>query len=231
MKIDSAARAARMAEMFRSGQTLAAIGEEYGVSRERVRQIISKHHGLRAEDGGISVAAKARNSARADARERRCLEQYGCTYADWRSLALIGRQMIRAGASQSMTPIGAYCTQRHNAKKRGIEWRFTLWSWWQVWHRSGKWEFRGRGQGYVMCRHGDEGAYAPGNVFIALHTQNSSEIFRGRVRHLPIGVQKCRRRYHAQRMIGGTLRSLGYFLTPEEAHAAYIAAAPEARRA
>lgn len=70
----------------------------------------------------------------------------------------------------------AYIQQKSNAKQRGVEFNLTFDEWKQIWVGSGKWDQRGRGaEKYCMCRVGDSGAYAVGNVFIALGRQNVSE--------------------------------------------------------
>jgi hypothetical protein len=85
-------------------------------------------------------------------------------------LALL-KELQRNGATL------AYARQKQNAKRRGIEWRFTLGSWWLVWESSGKWGLRGRGDGrFVMARIGDVGAYEPSNVYICTHNENSQEM-------------------------------------------------------
>lgn len=64
-----------------------------------------------------------------------------------------------------------YEQQREHAKKRGIEWLFDLNGWMAVW--DGKIAKRGRGlRALCMCRHKDEGPYAPGNVRIATGYEN-----------------------------------------------------------
>lgn len=52
---------AEMIEQYRRGLTLQAIGEKYGVSRERVRQVM-RYHGVPSRDGGNSVRAAARRA-------------------------------------------------------------------------------------------------------------------------------------------------------------------------
>ncbi|MEU1887076.1 sigma factor-like helix-turn-helix DNA-binding protein [Micromonospora rifamycinica] len=50
-----------MVEMYAGGETLSAIGEKFGVTRERVRQILAKRGAVTAED-----ARRVRREARAD---------------------------------------------------------------------------------------------------------------------------------------------------------------------
>lgn len=120
------------------------------------------------------------------------------------------------------TPEYKFRQQRSSASARGIEWLMTYDEWWGVWKASGKWHQRGCRDGcYVMGRHGDVGPYAVGNVSIILSNENHA-IQRSRWNGLPIGVSKTKRGYRAKR------RNivLGTFPTPEQAHAAYLAAAP-----
>jgi len=74
------------------------------------------------------------------------------------------------------TPRGQYTVHKANAKQRGIEFTLTFDQWWTLWQRSGKWAKRGNRKGcYVVCRKGDEGPYAQGNVFIGPFDQNLSD--------------------------------------------------------
>lgn len=167
-----------MATLYREGQTLQQIGDRFGISRERVRQIITKYEGITAKDGGRHVNV-VRKAARARARkDARFLKQYGCTFAQWRGVIEIGRRMSVEGGGPCQTPLGAYRTQKRNALRRGIGWHLTFWEWWTVWHRSGKWDNRGRHKGgYVMCRVEDSGPYALGNVFISTSSENIKAIY------------------------------------------------------
>lgn len=69
----------------------------------------------------------------------------------------------------------AYNEQRRNAKRRGIEWRFTYVQWLEWWVATGKINQRGRkADQYVMARHGDKGPYSPGNCYCCTQAENAS---------------------------------------------------------
>jgi hypothetical protein len=64
-----------------------------------------------------------------------------------------------------------YEQQRHAARCRKIEWLFNLREWMDIW--DGKIAKRGRGhRALCMCRHKDQGPYAPWNVRIATGYEN-----------------------------------------------------------
>lgn len=112
--------------------------------------------------------------------------------------------------------------QKSGAKRRGIAWELTFSQWWSIWQESGHWEKRGRGAGtYVMCRNGDIGPYAVGNVFIALNAENTSSAHK--LSDLPIGVAVAGPSFQARRCIDGKLKYLGTYPSPELAHEAYLA--------
>ena len=70
----------------------------------------------------------------------------------------------------------AYTQQKKNAKGRGVEFLISFDEWKGVWLTSGKLAERGRGAAkYCMCRIGDAGPYAVGNVFIDLGAKNVSD--------------------------------------------------------
>jgi DNA-binding CsgD family transcriptional regulator len=165
-------RAAKIADMFRQGVTLERIGAQFGITRERVRQIL-KRDGLVGEHGGqaVAVAVKkpAKESAIKAARDARCFAKWGVSYT--------GMKSARADGT-----LKAYCSQRNSASIRGIEWAISFVQWLAVWQQSGKLHLRGRGKGrYVMSRINDDGGYRVGNVHIQLSTENNRE-----------GLKKCR---------------------------------------
>lgn len=154
------------------------------------------------------------------------LRSFGCTAEFWCRMRDLGRQMVRDGLPPERAPLRAFSHQRTAAiGRRGIEWKLTLPEWWAIWEESGHWHQRGIGRGYMMCRKGDVGPYEVGNVFIAPGFENLSAA--ARKHDLPLGVSfknGAGRPYRAHCNINGKQRHLGCFDTPEDAHAAYIAA-------
>lgn len=171
----SKARAAKMAAMYRSGMTLQQIGDQYGLTRERVRQLMTKHQGMRQSGGGHHIKAVARRQQSSAAKDARYLRKYGCTFEQYVEVREIGRAMRAQGIGVYKTPLRAFINQKNNAKRRSIPWELTFWQWWTIWQESGKWAERGRAKdAYVMSRFGDAGAYAPGNIYIGTLSENSS---------------------------------------------------------
>lgn len=228
-------RVLAMAALYRDGFTLEQIGAQYGITRERVRQVLTKHAGLTGKDGGLRVRAERTRTAKHTERESRYFAKYGCSFEQWQELRRIGADMVEAGRGVAQTPLRAWSNQRNNAIRRGIAWDLNVWEWWTVWQQSGHWGQRGRGMGYVMCRKGDIGPYAVGNVYIATAAHNSSEGQRKKRRDpdLPIGVRRNKSgTYTAQRHVNGKNLRLGTHPTPELAYAAYLMAyQPEASAA
>lgn len=219
-------RAASFAERYAAGETLQSIGESCGLTRERVRQVLASR-GISGSDGGASVGAAKRRVATEDKREIACQARRGCSLAEYESLVRIGQELARQGWSSRRQPIGAFFSQKGNAKARGIEWHLTLWQWWTIWQESGRWDERGRGHGFVMCRKADEGPYSVENVVIAPAHFNSS-CQKRKTSGLPIGVT-CSggRRFVAKINVNGAVRHLGIYPTAEKAHAAYLSAVAE----
>ena len=170
-----AERASAMASLYRDGKILQEIGDQYGMTRERVRQIITKHFGSLAIEGGKSKRAADRRADRHARKDAQYMASHGCTFSQYVSVRRMANRLIKAGVSRERTPIGAFNTQRCSARRRGIEWQFKFWDWWQFWLASGKWDKRGcAAESFVMCRYGDIGPYAPGNVYIATLSQNTT---------------------------------------------------------
>lgn len=149
----------------------------------------------------------------------------GCTPKQVRELREIGRRVISAGGRPCRIPIEAFLQNQRNAAWRGIGWSLTLWEWWTIWQKSGKWEQRGDGRGqYVMCRKGDVGPYALGNVFIASAQDNIAQTSKS---GLPRGVSRVGNRFSANIRKDGARLYLGCFGTRAEASAAYSRALEE----
>lgn len=70
------------------------------------------------------------------------------------------------------TPMGAYVTQKDNARRREIPWQFTFQTWWAMWEESGNWLERGQLPGqFRMVRVDVTGPYSPGNSVIQQRPQ------------------------------------------------------------
>jgi hypothetical protein len=100
------------------------------------------------------------------------VEDWSAWHAEWHRQ---NRERVLAKmAARRVSPIGRYDQHRVHAKRRGITFDLTFDEWWSIWQESGKWEERGRG-GYQMCRLGDQGPYAIGNVRIDTQRNNLQE--------------------------------------------------------
>lgn len=171
-------REERMRALYLDGASLAAIGKEYGITRERVRQLLTKYYGIRAPDGGCAERARRAKQKLDRKREARAQKSFGCSYREY--------QIILKHPDR---PTKAFWFQKRNAASREIGWELNLWEWWSIWQKSGHWPERGRGRGYQMCRLNDVGPYSADNVYIATGVENTQDYwadvkFCGRVRVL-----------------------------------------------
>lgn len=155
-------RDAEMASMYRKGLTLAKVGQCFGVTRERVRQII-RAAGVTRADGGASKHGSSRRKTDETKRIAQSMQRWG-----------FAPDVMSAFRKEGLTR--AYASQRNQARMRGIAWNFDFATWIAVWQTSGKLHLRGRGKGhYVMSRVGDVGPYELGNVHIQLAERNSRD--------------------------------------------------------
>ena len=168
------ARDARIVKLFtQEALTMQEIGDLYGVSRERVRQVL-RRYGVESEAGGaalrqrrqasVTASAVEANRKAADAiRESVCQERHGCTLQQYAQIPNEARE--------------AFAQQRCNALGRGVPWddSFKLWQWYSVWQASGRFALRGRRSNkYVMRRIDPAHGYAQDNVQIVTLKRSSS---------------------------------------------------------
>lgn len=212
-------RRAAIAEAYKSGLTMEEVGAKFEIGKQAVYMILRKE-GVSKSDGGKRKRFELKSAALDEQRNAECLKRWGCTWEQFSPLAKI------KGPNR---PVARFGDHRKNASHRGIKFELTFWQWWTIWQDSGRWAERGK-QGYVMCRKGDLGPYAVGNVFIALGTENSSDRPHNKNR-LPMGVRREKSRYRdgyiAIRRVNRVHHHLGFHLTPELAHAAYLACVPQ----
>lgn len=150
----------QMAALYTRGETLQEIGTEFGITRERVRQLLAKFFNISRKDGGQSKRSAHKLSRFEERRNAKSQARWGCSWVDYVKLRTLRK------------PVQAFGRQKTNAILRGIEWNLTLWQWWTIWQESGHWDDRGVGRGYCMCRKGDQGSYSVDNVYIATGIKN-----------------------------------------------------------
>ncbi len=161
MTIVSAQAKQEVYRLFQVGVTTGELGRQFGVSRQRIHQLIKKA-GL--VGGRKLVPSKA--ARKQAAREARLMAKWGCTHAEW-------LEFRRMAEYHKDTPMGRFALQKKNAHQRGVEWNLTFKEWWAIWVDSGKWYRRGKMIGeYVMARFKDQGPYSVDNVYITTSSEN-----------------------------------------------------------
>lgn len=217
------ARTAKMISMHSQGVSLEKIGTQFGITRERVRQILDRQ-GISAKNGGASIGRAAKREYREMRREATYFVKYGLPYA-------VVKQLRKDRVTH------AFSSQRKSADTRGIEWNLTFAQWFAIWQASGKLHLRGRGKGkYCMSRVCDSGGYALGNVHIQLSTENNAEAvlkWKGKIKENR-GVFLIYPGREMAWLAKVGKKSLGFFKTEGEAaaaRAAYFEANPEIRQA
>ena len=159
-----AERTEAMAALYRSGKTFREIGDEYSLTRERVRQLLAKA-GITSADGGRSVLKARRDAESRQARRQARSDAY------WvKTVGMTRKELLDIPAGMRK----AYSNQRGHAINRGIPWELTLAEWLEIWKRSRKWSRRGRSaEAYVMCRIRYSEPFAPNNVCICTLRKSS----------------------------------------------------------
>ncbi|WP_401733500.1 sigma factor-like helix-turn-helix DNA-binding protein [Stenotrophomonas muris] len=152
-----------MTAMYKGGKTLQQIGDLFGITRERVRQLMRKS-GLTRHDGGIHVTAAAKRAEasvrRAASREEAAKRVYGVTYAE--AIALNeGRRLGSAGCLAQK-----FREKKHNVvSKTGCEWSLSLRDYVNVITKADLPIGRGSSDG-VLVRRDTSIGYVDGNVQI-----------------------------------------------------------------
>lgn len=158
-------RNALIAQLYKEGLTLDVIGQKYGVTRERIRQIL-KLQGVTRAEGGRVVGTQRRDTHRYQDKDARYLKQFGHTWAEHQRLLLMDREARNAGVPQERLIMRRFRQARGNLGQR-YSWSLTLAQWWATWEASGMWPLSGRGAGYYgMVRLDRSKGFEPGNVEI-----------------------------------------------------------------
>jgi len=168
-------------ERYKAGETLAQIGISFGVSRERIRQLVASR-GISSDEGGLSIHLFLNRAEPSPTKlEIRCLQAIGCARDEYFQLTGEKYKYLSTHARR-------YHEHKQNAIRRGIGFTLTFPQWFGIWKQSGHYGERGRGK-YCMGRIGDTGAYSVDNVYICTVSQNfHDQYFSGKERKRKIHV-------------------------------------------
>ena len=121
-----------------AGRTLASIGDEFGITRERVRQILAvsdkkngtnlSHDAKRVRASRSSDRSLARLAAAQEKRSRKARGLYGCSYETLKTI----NPGPRGADLGKHSPARKYIEHKKSARRRGIEFQLTLVEWWKV---------------------------------------------------------------------------------------------------
>ena len=145
-------RAVAMAEMYTGGgKTYAEIGREYGISRERVRQILSRL-GVNGVDGAWHIRRAKRRAERVASLDERYVRRSGCGFKQWRQIPKKIRSQYSHKRENVINQYGAQA------------WAMTQWEYYNEVKCAGIEVSRG---GLCMTRIDCDRPFAPGNVKFA----------------------------------------------------------------
>lgn len=161
-KPETVSRNQVICDAFASGRTLAAIGADYGISRERVRQILVAN-GVSADSGGVALSARQKKVASQEARNSNKLRIWGISLEEWTRLNTIKNPL-------GENPFRAFTSYRRNARKYGDDrWRISFVEWWAMWEASGLWGKKGSSdERIVMIRTNPAGNFEAANLEIVI---------------------------------------------------------------
>lgn len=158
-----------VASRFKSGETLQEIANDYGLSRERVRQLLRKQ-GLTGIDGGRTIKSFLNHADKPKPKGDPFFRRYGMERAE------LGPEFADMSTCDPRHPKRAFCEQRRTAKYRGFEWSLSFKEWWTLWAESGKWAERGRSADkYVLTRVAGCGPFSVDNCVISTFSESSRQ--------------------------------------------------------
>ena len=166
VKANRIAYANELAAHYKDGKTLKEIGELYGVTRERVRQVLCSVEMNYATSGRKEASQQKKMQvleSRKSHKEQSIFKRYGCSVDEHEEGKKFGYLIT-------------FREQRNNAKHRGIEWKLSYKQWLDWWNETGHFDSRGRSKGgFCMSRIGDSGPYSLENIECKTIAENSRE--------------------------------------------------------
>ena len=211
-------RALDMIKARKRGESLEEIGQRYGITRERVRQIVAEFGGPSGRLARVYSGTKTKERKAAHAAA--VLARYGRTWAEH-------KQLVACGAT------AAYREQKNSCRLRGIPWELPFEDWWRLWQESGHWNERGRTRdAYCLTRIDYAQPFSVANALITTLAESG--------RRLQVATGCCQKRtkggvYHLYPNLArgwvaeAKKKRLGYFASEAEARAArenFLAANP-----
>ncbi|MBU2791838.1 hypothetical protein HAQ01_00070 [Acidithiobacillus thiooxidans] len=164
-----------MERLYRQGETLAQVGDKFGLTRERVRQIL-KERGVSKDQGGEALQAARRKEQKERTRQQRrqarqeylaewCLQALGCTIDE--AVRINGGKPITR--QRSCRPNGSaydkYLGIRNQVLLKNRTAYLSLPDWHQAWVRSGHWE-DGPGHGWCLIKIDPQKPWELNNVHV-----------------------------------------------------------------
>ena len=163
MNVSNPDRLEAIAACYRNKETLREIGGKFGITGERVRQLLKKARVDPEEGGGLikNEEARKRKAARWLAKTDASLRKvYGCGHDEF--IALNGTLDRSPG-----TAAWDYQAISKNNKGKGAEWSLTFPEYVGLWEKVGGVHMRGRGYGSLaLCRKDTSLPFQLGNVEI-----------------------------------------------------------------
>lgn len=136
-----AKRDREIARRFLARETLTEIADDYGITRERVRQIV-RREGVTPQQRGepqrrrdAIERQKKREKARKRAREERIKQRWGISAQQYDKLRAYDENLNR-------TPMGQFQYYKHSSNARGVPFNLEFKDWWALWRQH--WHKRGR---------------------------------------------------------------------------------------
>jgi len=170
-KVKNAKRNLAITRLYAGGRTLEEVGSRYGISRERVRQILRL---LGVSVGDSLRHQRAQNKLRDVQRKhldymKRIERKYGMSYANFlRINKIVNGQRRRI--------VDIYHYSRCSARRNKTRWNLTFPQWHDIWKHSGKIDYIGRQEGeYILWRIDKTKGFILGNVRVMkLHTKEKA---------------------------------------------------------